>query len=93
MGGGGNLFLEMVLIQREIWADFSGHNSVFEIVEQQNEDHFVRLLLFDKICETRWNLIVVYGAAQIEQKEKFLTELSQVCQKSDYPLLVGVTSI
>lgn len=32
---------------------------------------------------------MVYGAAQIEHKEEFLTELSQVCQDSSYPILVG----
>lgn len=64
-------------------------DSIFDIVEQQNGDHFVRLLLYDKTNDSRWNLVVVYGAAQVEHKEDFLTELSQVCQDSQYPFLLG----
>lgn len=88
--GGGGLFSWR-------WSPLKGRSggilvgvkdTCFEIVEQQNGNYFVRLLLYDKYNDTRWNLITVYGAAQIEHKEEFLTSLAQVCQDSAYPLLI-----
>lgn len=64
-------------------------DSVFDVIEQQNGDYFVILLLADRVIDSRWNLIVVFGAAHVEDKEKFITDLSCVCQASNYPILVG----
>jgi hypothetical protein len=36
----------------------------------------------------KWNLVIVYGAAQLEDKEDFLAELINVCQWSSLSLLI-----
>ena len=37
----------------------------------------------------QWVLVAVYDAAQIQFKEKFLTELVYACRKESLPILVG----
>jgi hypothetical protein len=37
----------------------------------------------------KWNLIIVYGAAQVEDKEDFLIELGNACSDQELPLLIG----
>jgi hypothetical protein len=49
----------------------------------------LQLDLWDKINKCKWNLLVVYGAAQYEKKLQFLSELSAFCSKSNEPLLIG----
>jgi hypothetical protein len=34
----------------------------------------------DLKLQVKWNLVIVYGAAQLEDKEDFLAELINVCQ-------------
>ena len=63
--------------------------STFDVHEHQSSDHFVRILLTDKILKFRWNLVIVYGAAQNEGKVDFLTDWSHMCHDSKVPLLVG----
>jgi hypothetical protein len=36
----------------------------------------------------KWNLIIVYGPAQIEDKD-FLIELGSACSDQELPLLIG----
>jgi hypothetical protein len=45
--------------------------------------------LWDKINKVKWNMLVVYGAAQDEFKIEFLSELSAFCSRSNEPLLIG----
>jgi exonuclease III len=44
--------------------------------------------LWDKFLKLKWNLLVVYGAAQEESKMAFLTELSQFCASNSETLLI-----
>jgi hypothetical protein len=37
----------------------------------------------------KWNLIIVYGAAQLDDKEDFLIELGSACSDQELPLLIG----
>lgn len=53
----------------------------------------MKFLLRNKEDGFKWVLMAVYGAAQPELKEQFLTELAQTCGKESYPLLVGGTLI
>jgi hypothetical protein len=61
----------------------------FYLHEYEAGDHYVRILLTDKTINFKWNLIVVYGAAQEHKKVAFLTEQSSVCHSSKFPLLVA----
>jgi hypothetical protein len=56
-------------------------------------DFMLQLDLWDKINKCKWNLLVLYGAAQDENKIQFLSELSAFCSKSNEPLLIGVILI
>jgi hypothetical protein len=49
--------------------------------------------LWDKKLERKWNLMNVYGAAQDEDKEGFLTELASMCLKNKGPLLGVILSL
>jgi len=43
----------------------------------------------NKVDGFQWNLIAVYGAAQVEHKESILTKIVQCCQNETIPLLMG----
>lgn len=45
--------------------------------------------LWDKKPKIKWNLLIVYGAAQEEKKIDFLTELAQFCSLNSDPILIG----
>jgi len=47
--------------------------------------------VFDKKLRKNLCLVNVYGPAQDEGKEVFLTELAQICYENKDPMLVGVT--
>jgi hypothetical protein len=43
----------------------------------------------DLKLQLKWNLVIVYGQAQLEDKEEFLAELGNVCSDQEFPLLIG----
>ncbi|PVH36725.1 hypothetical protein PAHAL_6G153500 [Panicum hallii] len=45
--------------------------------------------LWDKELKKKWNLLVVYGAVQDENKNAFLSELSSFCSANTDPILIG----
>jgi hypothetical protein len=61
----------------------------FDILEVEQGLHFVRFYLVDKITNFSWNLVIIYGAAQVSGKEIFLREFSSLCQKLKGPALFG----
>ena len=60
-----------------------------EYIEHEIGDYFVRMLVYDKKAEFKWNLVVVYGDAQSHGKAAFLAELARVCHDNTYPCLIG----
>jgi hypothetical protein len=54
-------------------------------------DFFVKFRLRTKKDVFKWVLVVVYGAAQPEFKESFLTELVQSCSKENFHYVWEVT--
>jgi hypothetical protein len=50
----------------------------------------LRAVVFDKKINQTWVLVIVYGAAQEEDKEYiFLSKLTTVCSNHSLPLLIG----
>ena len=52
-------------------------------------DYHIKFQLRNKNDGFQWNLIAVYGAAQDEHKQSFLTEIVQCCQNESLPFLMG----
>jgi exonuclease III len=52
-------------------------------------DFFVKFKLRSRKEDFKWILVAVYGAAQPEFKEAFLSELVRTCSKEDLPILLG----
>jgi hypothetical protein len=52
-----------------------------DVVETEIGKHFIRMQLSDKISKLCWHLVVVYGPAQVEDKEEFLAKFAQLCNK------------
>jgi hypothetical protein len=50
---------------------------------------FVKFRLRDRKSDFKWVLVAVYGEAQPEFKESFLTELVQSCSIEQLPLCIG----
>jgi hypothetical protein len=50
---------------------------------------FIKVTLMDLKIKVKWCLVIVYGAAQMCDKEEFLTEIGMVCRDQSLPLLVG----
>ena len=62
----------------------------FEIENIVDGDYHIKFVLKTKVDGFRWALLSVYGAAQEEHKEHFLSELARACTSyGDLPFLVG----
>ena len=66
--------------------------SRFDVGSFKKGDYILQMNLWDKEIRMKWNLMIVYGAAQEEHKIDFLTELSRFCDASSEPYLGEVTS-
>lgn len=53
------------------------------------EEFMLKINLWDKSLKVKWNLLVVYGAAQEEKKMAFLAELSHFCASNSEPMIIG----
>ena len=51
------------------------HQGCFEIENIEDGDYHIKFLIKNKVDGFRWALLSVYGAAQEEHKEHFLSEL------------------
>lgn len=61
--------------------------SRFDVGSFTKGDYILQMNLLDKEIRMKWNLMIVYGAAQEEHKIDFLTELSRFCDASSEPYL------
>jgi exonuclease III len=61
----------------------------FDIVKVTEHEFAIEVEVMDKKYQNRLRLVTIYGPAQDEKKEKFLTELSNICAKCDLPVIVG----
>lgn len=52
-------------------------------------EFMLQLNLWDKKVRVKWNLIIVYGAAQAENKDAFFAELTNLCSKNKEPFIIG----
>jgi exonuclease III len=62
---------------------------VCDVGSIEEGDFFIKFHLRNRCDDFHWCLVAVYGAAQPEFKEKFLTELVQACRNESLPLLIG----
>ncbi|KAJ1295357.1 hypothetical protein BS78_01G217600 [Paspalum vaginatum] len=61
----------------------------FDIGEIEEGDFFVKFKVRNKADGFQWLLVSVYGPAQAEPKEAFLSELAHLCSKETLPLIIG----
>ena len=52
---------------------------LFDLIEYELGKFFIRMLLVDKHSKLKWHLVSVYGPAQQDKKNDFLTELAGLC--------------
>jgi exonuclease III len=55
----------------------------------EDGDFFVKFRVGDRKGDFKWVMVVVYGAAQLEFKESFPTELVQACRGECLPVCIG----
>jgi hypothetical protein len=74
----------------EVWGYFDGGQYGFvRCGGVEDGDFFVKFRVRDRKVDFKWVLVAVYGAAQSEFKESFLTELVQACRGEWLPLCIG----
>jgi hypothetical protein len=62
----------------------------FEVESIEDGEFHIKFILKNKVDGFRWALLSVYGAAQDEYKEHFLSELVRACSScGNLPFLVG----
>lgn len=61
----------------------------FDIGSFVEGEFMLQLNLWHKKNRVKWNLIIVYGAAQAENKDAFLPELASFCSKNKEPYIIG----
>jgi mannosylglycoprotein endo-beta-mannosidase len=62
---------------------------VMDVGSIDDGEFFVKFSVRDKVRDFKWVLVAVYGAAQPEFKESFLTELVHSCNHERLPLFIG----
>ena len=65
------------------------HLLTFDIGEIEEGVFLIRFKLRHKEHDFKFNMISVYGPAQVDQKAKFLSELVRICSKVTLPILIG----
>jgi hypothetical protein len=63
--------------------------SKFDVGSFKKGDFMIQMNLWDKENRVKLNLLVVYGAAQEENKFEFLSELSRFCDANSDLFLIG----
>ena len=63
--------------------------TTLDVISHDEGDYHIKMTV--QYLKTRfiWDLVVVYGDAQLERKATFLAELSRVFQSSVNPILIG----
>jgi exonuclease III len=61
----------------------------FDVGSRSQGDFILQHNLWDKKISKKWNIMNIYGAAQDENKDAFLTELASFCSKNREPYLAG----
>jgi hypothetical protein len=61
----------------------------FDVGSFTPREFMLEMNLWDKVLKIKWNLLVVYGAAQEEKKLAFLAELSHFCASNIEPMIIG----
>jgi hypothetical protein len=61
----------------------------FEVFGIIHGNFILKFKLCNKVDGFKWCLLVVYGAAQDNDKQKFLSELVRMCDTGSIPLVVG----
>jgi hypothetical protein len=64
-------------------------NEWYDVKSFKQGEFMLQMNLWDKLNKVKWNLLVVYGAAQDENKTDFLAELSSLCSTNTKPILIG----
>lgn len=61
----------------------------FDVGAFHDGKYMCQLDLWDRKIDKKWNLINIYGTAQMEDKIEFLSELAAFCSKNTVPFIVG----
>ena len=65
------------------------NTSTLQVTNVEVGDFCVKLFLKSKGDDFQWVLVSVYGAAQDEYKQQFLSELVRLCENEPLPMMVG----
>jgi hypothetical protein len=61
----------------------------YEIEETETGEYYISMVLRNRLSNSRWELVTVYGPTQHSLSEDFITELSRKCMRSTLPVLLG----
>jgi hypothetical protein len=85
-----NLIMFLIMLLCRSGGLLVGFDSdMFDVREKELGEFMIRTLVIQKESGFIWNFINVYGAAQNDKKQKFLSELSSFCSKCSHPMLFG----
>jgi exonuclease III len=62
---------------------------IYDIGAIDEGEFYVKFHLCNKANNYKWALVLVYGPAQKEHKERFLAKLVNTCSHENLPLLIG----
>jgi hypothetical protein len=62
---------------------------IFDIGVIDEGEFYVKFYLCNKECNFKWELVAVYGLAQSNLKQQFLTNVVHMCSHEQFPILIG----
>ena len=63
-------------------------SDIYDVIDSETGYFFARMCK-NKVSGYIWNLVTIYGAAHVRDKERFLVELVHIFSSSTLPLIVG----
>src|SRR3954471_2685758 len=63
--------------------------TTLDVITQEEGEYYIKMTVQDTKSKFIWDLVVVYGEAQLKKKSRFLSEFAWMLQHSVNPIMVG----
>ena len=63
--------------------------TTLDVISQEEGEYYIKMTVQDVKSKVMWDLVLVYGEAQMIRKARFLAELARVLQHKVNPILIG----
>src|SRR3954465_12405333 len=63
--------------------------TTLDVITQEEGEYYIKMTVQDTKNKLIWDLVVIYGEAQLNRKARFLAEFARLLQNCVNPIMVG----